>query len=135
MTRQGRVVFYDYDEVAYVTDCNFRRIPEPRTPEDEMASEPWYTVGPHDVFPEEFGTFLLGDPRVRAIFMQHHADLLEAEYWQRKQARIRAGVLEDVFPYPESVRFRNRYHQPDPDDAPAPAAESPEPRVAQPAPQ
>ncbi len=134
MTRQGRVVFYDYDEVAYVTDCNFRRIPEPRTPEDEMASEPWYTVGPHDVFPEEFGTFLLGDPRVRAIFMQHHADLLEAEFWQRKQARIRAGVLEDVFPYPESVRFRNRYHQSDPDDAPAPGAESPEPRVAQPAP-
>ncbi len=134
MTRQGRVVFYDYDEVAYVTDCNFRRIPEPRTPEDEMASEPWYTVGPHDVFPEEFGTFLLGDPRVRAIFMQHHADLLEAEFWQRKQARIRAGVLEDVFPYPESVRFRNRYHQSDPDDAPAPGPESPEPRVAQPAP-
>ena len=134
MTRQGRVVFYDYDEVAYVTDCNFRRIPEPRTPEDEMASEPWYTVGPHDVFPEEFGTFLLGDPRVRAIFMQHHADLLEAEYWQRKQARIRAGVLEDVFPYPESVRFRNRYHQSDPDDAPAPGPGSPEPRVAQPAP-
>jgi isocitrate dehydrogenase kinase/phosphatase len=136
MTRQGRVVFYDYDEVAYVTDCNFRRIPEPRTPEDEMSSEPWYTVGPHDVFPEEFGTFLLGDPRVRAIFMQHHADLLEAEYWQRKQARIRAGVLEDVFPYPESVRFRNRYHQSDPVDAPAPAAEAEaaEPRVLQPAP-
>jgi len=136
MTRQGRVVFYDYDEVAYVTDCNFRRIPEPRTPEDEMSSEPWYTVGPHDVFPEEFGTFLLGDPRVRAIFMQHHGDLLEAEYWQRKQARIRAGVLEDVFPYPESVRFRNRYHQSDPVDAPAPAAEAEaaEPRVVQPAP-
>jgi isocitrate dehydrogenase kinase/phosphatase len=113
VTRQGRVVFYDYDEVAYVTDCNFRRIPQARTPEDEMASEPWYAVGPNDVFPEEFGTFLLGDPRVRAIFMNHHGDLLEAEFWQRKQARIRAGLLEDVFPYPESLRFRNRYHQPE----------------------
>jgi isocitrate dehydrogenase kinase/phosphatase len=131
VTRQGRVVFYDYDEVAYVHDCNFRRIPPPRTPEDEMAAEPWYTVGPHDVFPEEFGTFLLGDPRVRAIFMAHHADLLDAEFWQRKQARIRAGILEDVFPYPESMRFRNRYHRSDaflPDAARA----SPTPPVAPP---
>jgi len=111
VTRQGRVVFYDYDEVAYVTDCNFRRIPAPRTPEDEMSAEPWYTVGPTDVFPEEFGTFLLGDRRVREAFMRHHADLLDAEFWQEKQARIRAGELEDVFPYPESLRFRNRYHQ------------------------
>jgi isocitrate dehydrogenase kinase/phosphatase len=110
VTRQGRVVFYDYDEVAYVTDCNFRRIPPPRTPEDEMASEPWYTVGPNDVFPEEFGTFLLGDPRVRDAFMRHHADLLDAGFWQERQARIREGALEDVFPYPESLRFRNRYH-------------------------
>ncbi len=109
VTRQGRVVFYDYDEVAYVTDCKFRRIPPPRTPEDEMSSEPWYTVGPNDVFPEEFGTFLLGDPRVRELFMKHHADLLDAAFWQEKQARIRDGQLEDVFPYPESLRFKNRY--------------------------
>jgi isocitrate dehydrogenase kinase/phosphatase len=124
VTRQGRVVFYDYDEVAYVTDCNFRRIPPARTPEDEMASEPWYAVGPNDVFPEEFGTFLLGDPRVRAIFTNHHGDLLEAEFWQRKQARIRAGLLEDVFPYPESVRFRNRYHQPESTVPTPPAADA-----------
>ena len=109
VTRQDRVVFYDYDEVAYVTDCKFRRIPPPRTPEDEMSSEPWYTVGPNDVFPEEFGTFLLGDPRVRELFMKHHADLLDAAFWQEKQARIRDGQLEDVFPYPESLRFKNRY--------------------------
>jgi isocitrate dehydrogenase kinase/phosphatase len=125
VTRQGRVVFYDYDEVAYVTECNFRRIPQARTPEDEMASEPWYAVGPNDVFPEEFGTFLLGDPRVRATFMNHHGDLLEAEFWQRKQARIRAGLLEDVFPYPESVRFRNRYHQPDPPSSTPRGADAP----------
>ena len=119
VTRQGRVVFYDYDEVAYVTECNFRRIPPPRTPEDEMSSEPWYNVGPTDVFPEEFGTFLLGDPRVRAVFESHHGDLLDAAFWQRKQANIRAGRFDDVFPYPESVRFRNRYDQP---DAPRPGA-------------
>jgi isocitrate dehydrogenase kinase/phosphatase len=70
-----------------------------------MAAEPWYPVGPNDVFPEEFGRFLLGDPGLRRRFMAEHADLLDADYWQRKQARIRAGMLEDVFPYPESLRF------------------------------
>ena len=34
VTRYGRVVFYDYDEIAYMTDCVFRKIPEPRTPEE-----------------------------------------------------------------------------------------------------
>ena len=108
VTRQNRVVFYDYDEVAYLTDCNFRRIPPPRTPEDEMSAEPWYTVGPNDVFPEEFATFLLGDPKVREIFMRHHAELLDAGYWQERQKRIREGILEDVFPYPDALRFKHR---------------------------
>jgi isocitrate dehydrogenase kinase/phosphatase len=108
VTRGKRVVFYDYDEVAYVTDCVFRRVPEPRTPEDEMSSEPWYRVGPRDVFPEEFGTFLLGDARVREPFLKHHADLLDAAFWQTHQARIRDGLLDDVFPYPESLRFARR---------------------------
>lgn len=105
VTRQGRVVFYDYDEVLYLTECNFRKVPEPRTPEDEMASEPWYPVAPNDVFPEEFGTFLLGNPLVRAPFLKYHADLLDPAYWQDKQARIRAGILDDVFPYPARLRF------------------------------
>jgi isocitrate dehydrogenase kinase/phosphatase len=105
MTRQRRVVFYDYDEIQYLTECHFRRIPPPRTPEDEMASEPWYTVGPNDVFPEEFETFLLGQPRLRQAFMRHHANLLNADYWSSQQERIRRGILDDVFPYPEQIRF------------------------------
>ncbi len=108
MTRQGRVVFYDYDEVAYITDCNFRKIPEARTPEQEMASEPWYPIGQNDVFPEEFETFLLGNPLIREGFMRHHAELLDAAYWQEHQRRIREGILEDVFPYPDALRFRHR---------------------------
>ena len=67
VTRFGRVVFYDYDEIAYMTDCTFRRMPAPRTPEDELSAEPWYPVGANDVFPEEFAAFLLGDPRVRKV--------------------------------------------------------------------
>jgi len=105
VTRQGRVVFYDYDEIVYLTDCCFRTIPQASTPEQEMAAEPWYPVAPNDVFPEEFGRFLLGDAGLRRRFLAWHADLLAPEFWQRKQARIRAGALEDVFPYPESMRF------------------------------
>jgi isocitrate dehydrogenase kinase/phosphatase len=110
MTRQGRVVFYDYDEVAYLTDCNFREIPPPRTPEDEMASEPWYKVGPNDVFPEEFGTFLLGNGKVRDRFLKRHSDLLHADYWRKRQTTIKAGILEDVFPYPDDLRFKEQVH-------------------------
>ena len=108
VTRYGRVVFYDYDEIAYMTECNFRNIPEPRTPEDEMSAEPWYPIGPADVFPEEFATFLLSNTRVRKSFTKHHADLLGPEYWNKTKSRILAGNVEDVFPYPEAMRFRNR---------------------------
>jgi isocitrate dehydrogenase kinase/phosphatase len=105
VTPLGRVVFYDYDEIAYLCECRFRAIPPPRFPEDEMAAEPWYPVHPNDVFPEEFATFLLVDPRVRRIFMKYHKDLLEPGFWQAKQRNVAAGVYEDVFPYPESIRF------------------------------
>jgi isocitrate dehydrogenase kinase/phosphatase len=112
ITRQGRVVFYDYDEIAYLTDCNFREIPPPRTPEDELSAEPWYAVGPNDVFPEEFASFLLGNPRVRAIFEAHHGELLHAAFWRERQQRILAGELEDVFPYPAAQRFASRFPSP-----------------------
>jgi isocitrate dehydrogenase kinase/phosphatase len=65
VTRHGRVVFYDYDEICYMTECNFRQIPPPRYPEDEWSAEPWYSVAPNDIFPEEFATFLLQKPQVR----------------------------------------------------------------------
>jgi isocitrate dehydrogenase kinase/phosphatase len=108
VTRQGRVVFYDYDEICYLTECRFRKIPAAPYPEWEMSGEVWYSVEPQDVFPEEFEQFLLNDPRVRRAFIEQHADLLRPEYWWRKQENIRAGRLEDVFPYPESRRFCNQ---------------------------
>jgi isocitrate dehydrogenase kinase/phosphatase len=107
VTRQGRVVFYDYDELCYLTECNFREIPKAPYPEMEMSDEPWYTAGPDDVFPEEFATFLLTDPRIRKVFLILHRDLLEPDWWRARQGAIRAGQLEDVFPYPPERRFRN----------------------------
>ena len=108
ITRGGRVVFYDYDEIVYMTECNFRRIPEPRTPEDEMSAEPWYPVGQNDIFPEEFAPFLLSGPKVRKAFLSCHADLLDVEFWLRTRERIEAGHIEDVFPYAPAARFAAR---------------------------
>ena len=105
VTRHGKVVFYDYDEIEYLTDCNFRKVPEPRNEEEEMSGEVWYTVGPKDVFPETFAPFILGNAAVRSVFMRHHADLLDAAFWQGHKERILAGYVHDVFPYDAHKRF------------------------------
>ena len=109
VTRHGRVVFYDYDEIEYLTDCNIRRVPEPRNEEEEMSGEVWYTVHPHDIFPETYGTFLLGDPRVRAAFMRHHPDFFDAAMWQHHKDRLLAGHVHDFFAYNCQERFVHRY--------------------------
>jgi isocitrate dehydrogenase kinase/phosphatase len=108
ITRGGKVVFYDYDEIEYITDCNFRKVPQPRNEEEETTREVWYSVGPKDVFPETFGPFLLGNPAVRTMFMKHHADLLEASFWQAHKERIAEGHVFDVFPYENERRFAHK---------------------------
>ncbi len=105
VTRHGKVVFYDYDEIEYVSDCNFRKVPAARSEEEEMSGEVWFAVGPRDIFPETFEPFLLGDPKVREVFMRHHADLLDAAYWHSHKERILAGHVHDVFPYESAKRF------------------------------
>jgi isocitrate dehydrogenase kinase/phosphatase len=105
VTRHGRVVFYDYDEICYLTECNFRKIPEAMYPEQELASEPWYSVGPYDVFPEEFHVFLAGRPRIAKTFRQIHSDIFDADYWKSLQADIVDGQVKDVFPYRRKKRF------------------------------
>lgn len=112
VTRHGRVVFYDYDEICYMTEVNFREIPPPRYPEDEFASEPWYSVSPGDVFPEEFRHWLCADPRIGALFEEMHADLFRADYWRRLQTRIKNGHVEDVYAYRRRQRFSVRYGWP-----------------------
>ncbi len=109
LTRHGRVVCYDYDELEYLTDCVFRTIPRAPTPEAELADEPWYGVGSRDVFPEEFATFLLGGSSIRDAFLRHQPELLDAEFWQACQRRVAAGEIVDFYPYPDEIRFPNRF--------------------------
>jgi isocitrate dehydrogenase kinase/phosphatase len=108
VTRHGRVIFYDYDELCLLTDCNFRVMPEPRTLEEEMAAEPWFYVGPGDVFPEEFIKFLGLYGPMRETFLAEHAELLTPAFWQRMQSLHRAGEVVDIFPYAPLRRLANR---------------------------
>jgi isocitrate dehydrogenase kinase/phosphatase len=108
VTRHERVVFYDYDEIAPITDLTFRRIPAAASYEEEIQAEPYWPVGEHDVFPEQFEHFLVAEPRAREIFYEYHRDLLDPEFWRAKQEQVGAGEQEDVFPYPEEQRFARR---------------------------
>ena len=99
VSRHGRVIFYDYDELALLTDCRFRRMPPPRDDLDEMSAEPWFGIGEHDVFPEEFGPFLVPPGRLREIFLAAHSDLMTLNFWVDMQARVARGEIPDVFPY------------------------------------
>ena len=106
VTRTGRVIFYDYDELSLLTDCNFRDLPEP-SEDEETAEEPWFYVGPNDVFPEEFIRFLGLPERLRGVFVRAQGDVLTAGFWRAMQERHRAGEVVDIFPYRDNQRLRH----------------------------
>lgn len=105
VTRHGRVVFYDYDELCLLEECNFRRLPPSERYEDALASEPWFHVNPNDIFPEEFPNFLGLSGELRAEFEHHHADLYTPEYWRGRQEAIRSGARSHIFPYQTEQRL------------------------------
>jgi isocitrate dehydrogenase kinase/phosphatase len=108
LTRQGRVVFYDYDELCFLTDCNFRDMPQSTTYEEEISAEPWFSVRDNDIFPEEFPKFLgLPGPARDALFEQH-ADLFRADFWRGVQCKLRSGEILEVFPYRPERRLVHR---------------------------
>ena len=106
VTRHGRVIFYDYDELTLLTECNFREMPEPRDWDEEMAAEPWFYVGPHDIFPVEIGRFMGLYGPLKDVLLTAHGDLLGTAFWRRMQALHEAGEVVDIFPYRPSRRLR-----------------------------
>ncbi|MFZ0611305.1 MAG: bifunctional isocitrate dehydrogenase kinase/phosphatase [Desulfobacterales bacterium] len=105
VTRHGRIVFYDYDELCPLRECRFRKLPPPRSFEDELASDPWFFVDENDVFPEEFQRFLGLTPHLREVFLDHHTDLFGVDFWRAAQAAIDAGEIIHVLPYPLHYRL------------------------------
>jgi len=112
VTRHGRVVFYDYDELGILTDYRFRQFPPSNTYEDELAAEPWYGIRHNDVFPEEFSTFLGLHGELRELFVQTHADIFDPRFWQSMQQRHLAGEFVDISPYPAGKRLRQDDQRP-----------------------
>ena len=105
VTRHGRVIFYDYDELCRVTDCRFRDLPEATNDEDEMRAESWFYVADNDVFPETFLRFLGFEGRMREVFLEKHGEILEAGWWRALQERLGSGDVVEVLPYhPHRVR-------------------------------
>jgi len=111
VTRNGRVIFYDYDELCLLTQCSFREFPLPRNEEDELANEPWFTIGENDIFPSEFKKFLELHGDLKRLFHDHHADLFEVAYWQNMQQRIENGEIIDILPYKEKNRLHHQYKE------------------------
>lgn len=106
VSRHGRVIFYDYDELALLTEVRFRSIPRARYEEDEMGADPWFSVNEGDVFPEEFVPFLVPTGPLRDAFLDVHGDLFTVRWWREIQERQKAGDIPDFFPYPQSRRLR-----------------------------
>ncbi|MDX3773948.1 bifunctional isocitrate dehydrogenase kinase/phosphatase [Chromatiaceae bacterium AAb-1] len=109
VTRHKRVVFYDYDEVQYLLDVNFRTFPKTDNFEDAINAEASCYAAPGDVFPEQIATFVTPQPHIRELLFSKHPELLDAAYWREKQQRIRDNIVEDIFPYPDSMRFYHAY--------------------------
>ncbi len=108
VTRHGRVVFYDYDELCFITDCNFRKLPEARYDEDETSGEPWYSVNENDIFPEELKRFIIAPGKLRDVFLEAHSDIFTVEFWKNMQQRQARGEIIDVYPYRKVQRFHKR---------------------------
>ncbi len=97
VTRYGRVVFYDYDEIVPLTECEFRRLPAVSG------------VGPNDIFPEELPQFLLPRGKARDALMELHPRLADPAFWVATQERIKRGFVDDPLPYPQEIRFEVRF--------------------------
>ena len=106
VSRHRRVIFYDYDELALLSDVHFRALPSASSHEEEMSAEPFFAVDERDVFPEQWLPFLVPPGRLRAAFLDAHADLLTPAFWRGMQRAQERGEIPDFYPYPQERRLR-----------------------------
>ncbi|MDK1289969.1 bifunctional isocitrate dehydrogenase kinase/phosphatase [Pseudoalteromonas umbrosa] len=104
VSRHNRVIFYDYDEVQYLTQMSFKALPKISL-DDLYSGQATPSFAPNDVFPEQMCTFVLTNPKLKAVFERHHPELMTPIYWQKVQQDIRQHIIKHVYPYPQSQRF------------------------------
>jgi isocitrate dehydrogenase kinase/phosphatase len=122
LTRNGRVALYDYDELTDLLSVQFRDIPEAKYDEDEHAAEAWFSVGPRDVFPEEFKRFLGLPPELKQALVDRCPEIFSAAWWRTIQDRVRSGKIPEFAPYPAERKLRARGAEERSSDAAAPPA-------------
>ncbi|WP_371194197.1 bifunctional isocitrate dehydrogenase kinase/phosphatase [Glaciecola sp. SC05] len=102
ITKTGRVIFYDYDEICYMNERTFRELPK----SDDPYALDTLSVGPSDVFPEQFEHFILGKKHLKDLLKEYHGDLMTPQYWKELQKVAAQGIIQNFTPYPEHIRFR-----------------------------
>jgi isocitrate dehydrogenase kinase/phosphatase len=105
VTRNGRVLFYDYDELCLVEECKFRAVPAMREEDETRPLDEWLYAGSDDVFPELFPQFLGIAPALRKRLCEVHGEIFDPAWWRDVQTRLAAGEHFDVPPYPDAVRL------------------------------
>lgn len=105
VTSNDRVIFYDYDELCLLQECNFRKFPKAQSYEQQMAAGAWFYVADNDVFPEQFTEFLGLEGRSLEVFMEHHADVLDYKFWKALQAKHEDGALIEFLPYRNALKL------------------------------
>ena len=109
VTRHGRVVFYDYDEIEYLTDCVFRAIPPAPNPEAELAERGLVSRRAARRVPR--GVRVLPARRAARARGLPRAPRgpARARVLAGRQRQVARGEVVDFFPYPESARFCERF--------------------------
>nr|WP_241664427.1 bifunctional isocitrate dehydrogenase kinase/phosphatase [Ningiella ruwaisensis] len=104
ITKTGRVIFYDYDEICYMNERNFRELPQ----SDDPYALDTLSVAPDDVFPQQFEHFIVGKKHLKDMLKEYHGDLFTPQYWRELQAIAAKGIIQNFTPYPEHIRFRRQ---------------------------
>jgi len=105
ISRNGRAVFYDYDELCMLGECHFRALPKQHEDDEMQSLQDSVYAGPDDVFPELFVNFLGVPTFLREALLEAHGEIFDPSWWRGLQDRLRAGDYVDVPPYPAETRL------------------------------
>ena len=83
VSRHGRVIFYDYDELCLLTECNIPLASRSRAPTRRRWRPSRGTMWASTTFSRRSSPrFLVPSGPLRDVFLSAHADLLTVEYWR-----------------------------------------------------